>query len=50
MFVCLVLTGIVIYFKNYVANRPKGEIELIFEKGFTDYLKKIGRQPNYPPP
>ena len=50
LFVCLVLTGIAVYFKNYVKNRPKGEIELIFEKGFTDYLKKIGRQPNYPPP
>lgn len=43
-----VLSGLVVYFKHYVENRPKGEIELIFEKGFIEYLRKTGRQP--PPP
>lgn len=37
-----------LYLKHYVENRPKGEIELIFEKGFMEYLKKIGRQPQSP--
>lgn len=39
-----------LYFKSYVENRPKGEIERIFEKGFIEYLKKIGRQPQEPSP
>jgi len=34
------LTFIVVYFINYRENRPKNEIELIFEKGFIEYLKK----------
>ncbi len=38
------LTGLTVYFINYSENRPKNEIEVIFEKGFMDYLKKIGRQ------
>lgn len=48
LFVITVLSGLVVYFKHYVENRPKGEIELIFEKGFFEYLRKTGRQP--PPP
>ena len=40
----VILAVITIYFINYSENRPKNEIELIFEKGFTEYLKKIGRQ------
>lgn len=43
--VIVILTMIAIYFKNYSENRPKNEIELIFEKGFMDYLRKIGRAP-----
>jgi len=39
------LIVIFMYFKNYSQHRPKNEIELIFEKGFSDYLKKIGREP-----
>ncbi len=41
-----VFTGVIIlilYFTNYSKNRPKNEIELIFEKGFSEYLKKVGR-------
>ena len=37
------LTFIVVYFINYTENRPKNEIELIFDKGFIEYLKKVGR-------
>jgi len=37
------LGGLAAYFKYYVENRPKGEIELIFEQGFIEYFKKIGR-------
>ena len=44
-----ILIGLAIYFKNYSENRPKNEIELIFEKGFGDYLKKIGREPGQKP-
>lgn len=40
------LIGLIIYFKGYVENRPKNEIEILFEKGFSDYLKKIGRDPS----
>jgi len=43
--VVLALISLAIYFKNYAENRPKNEIELIFEKGFSEYLKKIGRDP-----
>lgn len=46
--VIILLSSLVIYFKHYAENRPKGEIELIFEKGFFEYLRKTGRQP--PPP
>ncbi len=41
----IIISGLIIYFKNYPENRPKNEIELIFEKGFGEYLKKIGRVP-----
>ncbi len=41
----IVISGLIIYFKNYPENRQKNEIELIFEKGFGEYLKKIGRVP-----
>lgn len=44
--VVLALISLTIYFKNYAENRPKNEIELLFEKGFSDYLKKIGRDPS----
>lgn len=44
----LVLLSMIVYFKNYSENRPKGEIELIFDKGFMEYLKKIGRDPAKP--
>ncbi|MDK9717953.1 MAG: DUF5634 family protein [Trichlorobacter sp.] len=44
--VVLALTSLTLYFKNYAENRPKNEIELLFEKGFSDYLKKIGRDPS----
>ncbi len=40
------LIGLIIYFKGYAENRPKNEIEILFEKGFSDYLKKIGRDPS----
>lgn len=32
-----------VYFIHYSQNRPKNEIEMIFEKGYLEYLKKIGR-------
>lgn len=44
-FVIISLITMIVYFKNYAENRPKNEIELIFEKGFSEYLKKIGRNP-----
>ncbi|CAH2031522.1 PilZ-like domain-containing protein [Trichlorobacter ammonificans] len=44
----VLLTGIVVYFSNYTKHRPKNEIELIFEKGFMEYLKKIGRSNEAP--
>lgn len=44
-FVVISLSVLIIYFKNYAENRPKNEIELIFEKGFGEYLKKIGKDP-----
>jgi hypothetical protein len=46
--VIILLSSIVVYFKKHAENRPKGEIELIFEKGFFEYLKKTGRQPPTP--
>lgn len=42
------LTFIVVYFINYTEDRPKSQIELIFDKGFSDYLKKIGRTNSAP--
>lgn len=33
----------VIYFSRYSQNRPQSEIERIFDQGFMEYLKKIGR-------
>ncbi|MDD2499759.1 MAG: DUF5634 family protein [Geobacter sp.] len=47
--VIFALIGLTIYFKNYAENRPKNEIELIFDKGFSEYLKKIGRNPSQNP-
>lgn len=44
--VVIALTSLIIYFKGYAENRPKNEIEILFEKGFSDYLKKIGRDPS----
>lgn len=44
--VIIALISMAVYFKNYAENRPKNEIELIFEKGFGEYLKKIGRTPS----
>lgn len=44
----VMLVWLVLYFKGYAENRPKNEIELIFEKGFGEYLKKIGREPGRP--
>ena len=44
--VIFALIGLTIYFKNYAENRPKNEIELIFDKGFSEYLKKIGKNPS----
>ncbi|SJZ96374.1 hypothetical protein SAMN02745119_02149 [Trichlorobacter thiogenes] len=44
--VIFALISLTIYFKNYDENRPKNEIELIFDKGYSDYLKKIGRNPS----
>jgi len=44
--VVFALISLTIYFKNYAENRPKNEIELIFDKGFSDYLKKVGRNPS----
>lgn len=41
-----VLTALAVlfsYFRNYPQNRPKNDIEIIFEKGFGEYLKKSGR-------
>lgn len=40
-----IIISIIFYFKGYVENRPKNEIEIIFEKGFVEYLKKIGKAP-----
>jgi len=34
---------LIMYFKNYAENKPKNEIEIIFEKGFEEYLKKVGK-------
>ncbi len=31
------------YFNHYVQNRPKSQIERIFDQGFMEYLKKIGK-------
>ena len=44
--VIVALTSLIIYFKNYSENRPQNEIELIFDKGYSEYLKKIGRNPS----
>jgi hypothetical protein len=41
----IILISLVVYFKNYTQNRPKSEIELLFDKGYGEYLKKIGRDP-----
>jgi len=41
----ITLIVLIVYFKNYSENRPKNDIEVIFEKGYGDYLKKIGREP-----
>ena len=46
LLVTILIVMIALYFKNYSQNRPKNEIELIFEKGFKEYLKKIGREPS----
>jgi hypothetical protein len=43
--VIIILISLVIYFKNYTQNRPKSEIELLFDKGYGEYLRKIGRDP-----
>jgi hypothetical protein len=41
----ITLFVLIIYFKDYTQNRPKNDIELIFEKGFGEYLRKVGRAP-----
>ncbi|NJD39109.1 MAG: PilZ domain-containing protein [Geobacter sp.] len=43
--VLALMVGLVLYFKDYAENRPKNQIEQIFDKGFEEYLKKIGRDP-----
>lgn len=45
LIVVAVLVGLVFYFKDYSENRPKNQIEQLFDKGFEEYLKKIGRTP-----
>lgn len=45
LIVIMLLTGIAMYFGSYSEKRPKNEMELLFEKGFMEYFKKIGRQP-----
>lgn len=47
--VLAILIGLTLYFKDYSENRPKNQIEQLFDKGFEDYLKKIGREPAEPP-
>ncbi len=44
--VLIILIAIAVYFKNYTENRPKNEIEIIFDKGYGEYLKKSGRSPS----
>lgn len=43
--VLALMIGLALYFKDYSENRPKNQIEQIFDKGFEEYLKKIGRDP-----
>lgn len=45
LIVLAILVKLILYFASYVENRPKGEIERIFEQGFIEYLKKLGRNP-----
>lgn len=35
------ITSIAVYFTNYASNRPKGEIEQIFEGGLLRYLERL---------
>lgn len=45
----IILVAMGLYFKNYAENKPKGELEMIFEKGFMDFFnKKSGRPSNIP--
>lgn len=44
----VLLAGLVVYFSDYTKNRPKSEIEIIFDQGFMEYLKKIGRGSDTP--
>lgn len=42
-FAIFILLIVIIYFVGYTENRPQNEIERIFDQGFMEYLKKIGR-------
>lgn len=39
------LVYLIIYFKRYTENRPKNQIEIIFDKGYGEFLQKRGRTP-----
>lgn len=45
LFAVVMLAVILSYFKGYAENRPKNAIQIIFDQGFSEYLKKIGRTP-----
>lgn len=39
----IIMAALYIYFKQYVTNRPKSEIEETFESGVRRYIEKFGR-------
>lgn len=43
IFGILILLMLVSYFARYTEHRPQSEIERIFDQGFMEYLRKIGR-------
>lgn len=45
LFAIVMLAVMLSYFKGYAENRPKNAIQIIFDQGFSEYLKKIGRIP-----
>lgn len=45
LFAIVMLIIMLSYFKGYAEKRPKNAIQIIFDQGFSEYLKKIGRTP-----